>query len=165
MGLRPRSRRRRGQTTSARTSGSATVLITDNNLLSPSPTFLTTTDGVYFNTPISAGGIILSGFYPITAVGALASEFYITAAANATSSVTIGTLPAFTTANGSSTVTVTFVAHGLTVGDVIVFPIATTTSSVTILGSYAVNTVPTADTFTITAATVATAKFDSEEGA
>ena len=108
------------------TSGSNQVLVDDSNILN-----VTTYDGVYFNTPIAVGGLILSGYYPITSLGAGATQYYITAAANATSTVSNGgAIPTFTTINGTSTVTVTLTAHGLAVGNTVVFPISTTVATV-----------------------------------
>lgn len=134
------------------TSGSNQVLIDDSNISNP-----TIYDGVYFNTPIAVGGLILSGYYPVTALGAGQTQYYITASANATSTVSNGgAVPTFTTISGTSIVTVTLTAHGLAVGNTVVFPISTTVGGIAINGSYTVATVPTANTFTITTATVAT---------
>jgi hypothetical protein len=70
--------------------------------------------------------------------------------------IVFSSVPVFSTTNGTSSVTVTLIGHGLSVGNSINFPIATTGSGVTIQGTYSVLTVPTANTFTIAASTLAT---------
>ena len=128
------------------------VLVDDSNISN-----VTTYDGVYFNTPISVGGLILSGYYPIERLGAAVTQYYILASSNATSNVSNGgAVPTFTTISGTSAVTVTLTAHGLAVGNTVVFPISTTVGGIPITGSYTVATVPTANTFTINTSTVAT---------
>lgn len=133
------------------TSGSATISIDDPNIDT-----VTTYDAVYFNTPVSVGGIILSGLYPITLVTGT-TTYEIEALAQATATVANdGTVPSFTTTSGSASVDVGLADHGMSVGSRVTFDIATTVGGVTISGTYDVITVPTADTFTITAATSAT---------
>lgn len=127
------------------------VTIVDPNIAN-----VTTYDSVYFNTPISIGGIILSGLYPIAVITGVTS-YKINAATNATSTVNnAGAVPAFTTTSGSAIVTVTITAHGLSVGNTAVFPIATTVGGVTILGTYQVTAVTDANNFTITVSSQAT---------
>lgn len=110
---------------------------------------VTTFDAVYFNTPVAVAGLILSGLYAITTITGTTS-YKITAAANATSSVSNGgAVPSFATTSASATVTVTLAAHGRAVGDVVVFPIATTVGGVTISGSYSVVNVGSAASFDI----------------
>jgi hypothetical protein len=134
------------------TIGSAEVFINDSNISN-----VTTYDGVYFDTPVSVGGIILSGFYPIERLGALATQYYIVAASAATSAVTNGgAVPTFTTTSGSSVVSVTLPSNGLSVGSTIVFPIPTTAGGITISGSYTVTSVAPPNTFTINASATAT---------
>lgn len=119
-------------------------------------TNVTLFDAVYFNTPVAVGGLILSGLYPIVQING-AHSFNITAASNATSSVSNGgAVPSFATTSGSAIITVTFTAHGLSIGSKINFPIATAVGGITIIGTYTVATVPTANTFTITGSNVAT---------
>lgn len=126
------------------TNGSATVTIIDAGISN-----VTTFDSVYFNTPVYVGGLVLSGFYPIVLIGG-ATSYNITAGMLATATVANGgTVPSFNTTISSAVVTVTITAHGLAVGDRAVFPISTTVGGVTILGSYVLATVPTANTFTI----------------
>ncbi|QPF87035.1 hypothetical protein IC762_12345 [Bradyrhizobium genosp. L] len=128
------------------TNGSPIVGITD-----PNTSNLTTLDAVYFNTPISIGGLILTGLYPITTIVGT-STYNITASANATSTGLGAVVPSFSTTSGSSTVLVTFPAHGLSAGGSFTFPIATTGAGVTILGTYPVIAVPSSNTFTISVA-------------
>lgn len=203
------------------TNGSPTVSITDPNV-----TNVTTFDSIFFNVPVSQGGIILDGLYPISLITG-AHSYEITAASNATATTTnptatnavsltgsailnfagtpawvtdgmvaanltvpgsiaantvvtavgantatispvvvapgvgsgdnivFSSVPVFTTASGSAVVNVAFIAHGLSVGDAFVFPISTTGSGVTILGTYAVASVVDVDHFTIIANSVA----------
>lgn len=94
----------------ATTASSATVTITDTNIST-----VTTFDAVYFNTPISVGGIILAGLYPIDLVTGVTS-YQITASANA--SATVATV-AITGATQANPCVVTAVAHGRSNGDIV----------------------------------------------
>jgi hypothetical protein len=130
-----------------------TVTVIDPNISN-----VTINDSVLFNTPISIGGLILSGIYSITTVVGIHS-YTITAKKNATASVNnAGMVPLFTTTNGSSIVTVALTAHGIAAAGVtVVFPIATSGNNVTILGAYTVSSVIDVNQFTITASTRANA--------
>lgn len=129
-----------------------TVTIVDPNIAN-----VTINDSVLFNTPVSVGGIILSGIYPIASIVGTTS-YTITAATNATSTVNnAGAVPVFTTINASPIVSVALTAHGTVAGNTVVFPIPTTGNGVTVSGAYTVNTVTSANVFTITTATVANA--------
>lgn len=132
--------------------GSPVVEINDPNIAN-----VTTYDSVYFNTPISVGGIILSGLYPISTITGV-NTYEITASQNATAAVTNGgVVPVFTATNTSAVVEVDFPDHGLTATTTtMVFPIPTTGGGVTIQGAYTVNSVIDADHFTITVSNVAT---------
>lgn len=132
------------------TLNSNVVMITDPNIAN-----VTVQDSVLFNTPVSVGGLVLSGLYQITQVTGVTS-YQITAASNATSAA-VAVVPQFTTTSGSPTVLVTFTAHGQAVGSAINFVIPTTANGVIIFGSYNILTVPTVNTFTIAASTLATA--------
>jgi len=133
------------------TLGSPTVTITDSNIAN-----VTTLDTIEFNTPVSVGGLILSGVYPIVLVTGTTS-YRITAASNATGAVANGgAVPQFTTTSGSSTVSVTLNDHGLAVGDTVVFPISTTVGGVTVSGSTTVVSVASANAFSISVSTTAT---------
>lgn len=61
------------------TASSPNVDITDANLTGAPTTY----DSVYFNTPVSVGGIILSGLYPVS-VALSSTKYRIVAATNAT---------------------------------------------------------------------------------
>lgn len=126
-------------------SGSPLVEVQDPNI-----TNVTTFDSVFFNTPISVGGIILSGLYPIETITG-AHKYKIRAAMNATATVNNGGAePSFTTTSGSAIVSVAFNDHGLTVNsDTVVFPIPTTGNGVTIGGLYSALAITSANAFTI----------------
>lgn len=132
-------------------SSQAHVDVTDSNV-----TDVTIYDSVYFNTPISVGGIIVSGSYPIALI--LGTHSYrITTATSATSTVTGGgAVPAFTSSSGSSSISVALTAHGMSVGDRINFPIPTTVGGAIVYGNYSAVTIPDANTFTIAVDTPAT---------
>lgn len=117
---------------------------------------VTTLDTVFFNTPISVGGLILSGLYSITSVLG-ATSYTITASSNATATVSIvGAVPLFDTTIDSSAVVVSFANHGLSVDDLVVFQIPTSVGGVTISGSYKVAIVVDVNNFTITVPAKAT---------
>lgn len=133
------------------TMGSANVAITDPNI-----TGATTFDSVEFLTPVSVGGIILSGVYPV-ALSLGASAYRIVAADQAAATVNFGgAVPEFDTTSGSATVAVTLEDHGLSVGGKINFPIPTTVGGITIEGTYTAITITSADVFDIATATQAT---------
>jgi hypothetical protein len=112
---------------------------------------VTMDDTVIIQTPISVGGLILSGAYPI-AQSTGANSYIILAASNATASVTSGgVVPIFDTTAGQPFVQVTFPNHGYSVGDTANFPIATSVGGLTIRGLYTVTTVSNANVFSITA--------------
>ena len=137
--------------------GSTTVNVTDSNIVN-----VTTFDSVLFNTPVSVGGIVLSGIYKIDEITGVDS-YNITAATPATAGVSNGgAVPVFTTSSGSSLVNVDLAAHGFTttgtgVNFQINFPIATTGNGVTIKGTYTIALVTDANNFSITASNEANA--------
>jgi hypothetical protein len=137
----------------ATTIGSAVVTIVDTGVNTITPY-----DVVFFNTPISVGGIILSGMYQVASYVS-ATSYTIVAATTATATVVApgGAVPTFTTTSGSANVSVGLIAHGLAAGSDIVFPIATTVGGVTISGRYIVQSVTSADIFVITTAGSASA--------
>ena len=126
--------------------GSPTVTIVDPNLSTMTPYC-----SVFFNTPISIDGIILSGLYGIETT--LSSTSYtIAAQTNAVAGVTNGgAVPAFTTSSGSYSVTVTLAAHGLNAYDTIVFPASTTVGGISIQGKVNVISINDANNFVIAA--------------
>lgn len=132
------------------TAGSPIVTVVDSNISTMTPYC-----SVYFNTPVSVDGIILSGLYGITQTISPTS-YTITAATNGLAGVSsAGAVPAFTTTSGSSNIQVTLANHGLSANDDIVFPIATTIGGITIQGRYIVVSVTDANNFTIAVATAA----------
>jgi hypothetical protein len=206
------------------TNGSAIVGITDPNI-----TDVTVYDSVFFNVPVSHGGLILDGPYQITAITGT-HAYQITAGSNATAtqanpnatngttaaanatlhfastpawvvagmtiynlttpasipsgttvvsttattvvmsvgaaapgvgngdSIIFSSVPVFTTVSGSPVVAVEFINHGVSVGDTVVFGVATTANGVTILAAnYLVTTVTNANNFSITVNATATA--------
>lgn len=137
------------------TIGSPVVEIDDPNLTSPVTAF----DSVFFNTPISVDGIILSGLYPIETVTG-ATSYTIRATMNAVAGVTAGgAVPEFTTTTSSANVSVEFADHGLSTvapENTIVFPIPTTGNGVTIDGLYNAATISDVDNFIIQSNSVAT---------
>jgi hypothetical protein len=126
------------------TSGSSTVTVVDSNITA------SVLDFVNYVTPVSVGGIVLSGPYQLyTAAG---TTYTIIASSPATSSVTSGGASyAFSTTNGSSIVSATFNSHGFAVGDSFYVGVATTVGGVTLSGLYTVLTIPTVNTFTFSA--------------
>lgn len=131
------------------TSGSNIVTVTDPGITA------SVLDYVVFETPVSVGGLILTGPYQLyTAVG---TTYSILAPSNATSTVASGgAVYSFATTNGSSIITCTFANHGYAVGDQIFVSASTTVGGVTLAGLYTILTVPTSSTFTFSAANSAT---------
>lgn len=136
-------------------------------VIDPNVTDVTTYDVVFYNTPVSVGGLVLQGAYPIASIAG-AHSYAVSDNTNATASVSNGgAVPEFVTTNGSSIVTVNFAAHGKQIGGNFTFPISTTGGGVTILGTYRILTVPGANSFTISANVLATsgATFSMNAGA
>ena len=129
-------------------------------IVDPNISNVTTYDSVFFNTPVSVGGIILSGLYPINTVTGTTS-YKIIAATNATSTVNnAGAVPVFTTVSGSAVVSVALTANGLSTvspNNTIVFAISTTGNGVTIAGAYPAVSITDANDFEIQVPTQATA--------
>lgn len=145
------------------TSGSAIVTIYDTG------SYVDNYDSIYIQTPISIGGLVLYGLYPAISLGS--NDSYQVQAVDvlgnpkyATSSVSNGgAVPSFATTNGSGVVTVTLNDHTYAVGDSFPVLVSTTVGGVTLFGNYTVNTVPTANTFTITAPNTATSTTTGSE--
>lgn len=133
-------------------SGTAVVEIVDTGIST-----ISVFDSVMINTPVSIGGLILSGLYQVTVITGVTS-YKINATSNATSSVSnAGTIPVFTTVSGSSTVSVLLAAHDLAVGNQITFQASTTGNGVTISGHYTAVTITDANNFTFIASNQASA--------
>lgn len=114
------------------TINSPTVGITDPNIAN-----VTTYDTVFFNVPVSQGGVILSGAYPIIEITG-GSSYNITAEANATTTESNPTATNNTTAAGNNTLhfasTPGWVAAGMMAYDITtsgVIPTGTTVLSTT----------------------------------
>lgn len=132
--------------------GSPVVTIVDPNISD-----VTVNDSVLFNTPVSVGGLILSGIYKISLIVGTHS-YKIVAGKNANATVNNGgAVPGFSTTSGTSSVNVHLIAHAVVVGATVVFPIPTTFNGVTIVGSYTVASVVDADNFTINVSSIASA--------
>lgn len=132
------------------TIGSASVEITDAGISN-----VTTDDAVYFRTPISVGGLILSGLYQITTRTGT-NKYTITARALATANVTTGgAVPSFTTTSGSSNVTVTLNGHAQVIGNTSVFDVATTVGGIIIDGKYSATSISGANAYVISASQAA----------
>lgn len=139
------------------TIGDATVEIVDANT-----TGLTLDDIVYFRTPISVGGIILSGSYPLSTITG-ADSYTIEAQIPATATVANGgAVPNFATTSGSATVAVNLNDHAQVEGNTVVFDIATTVGGVTIQGKYTVTAINSANQFSITANASATSTTNAD---
>jgi hypothetical protein len=124
-----------------------------------------TGDEVEFVIPVAIGGLIIWGNYIVTVVDV--DNYTITASSNATATVNNGgAVPTFTTTfPGTPTVvTVTLAAHGLSINDIFYVEVSTTVGGVVIVGAYLVQTVPTADTFTITTSAAGSAATGGENG-
>lgn len=128
------------------TNGDATVEVTD-----PNTNGLTTDVVVEFRTPVSVGGIILSGTYRIDTITG-ADSYTIEAQIAATATVANGgAVPEFTTTLGSASVNVELEDHAQVVGSTVVFPVSTSVGGVTIFGKYTVTGIVNADNFLISA--------------
>lgn len=126
------------------------VIVDDSNIAN-----VTAIDSVEFKTPVSVGGLILSGVYPIDAnLGT--TTYRIIAADDATSIVTNGgAVPVFTPTSGSALISVALNNHGLSAGGTIVFPISTTVGGLAILGTYSAVSITNANAFVIAASSTA----------
>ena len=133
------------------TLGSQVVTIVDPNISN-----VTVFDTVFFNVPVSVGGLVLDGLYQITNITGTHS-YQITAPTAATATTSTDSIPVFTTVSGTETVSVALTAHGLAVGNIIVFAIPTTGNGITISGAYDVIGIIDPNNFQINANTLATA--------
>ena len=137
------------------TSGSSVVTITD-----ATTTGITSYDTVYIETHMAVGGLVLFGLYPCILQGSTTYQIIaLDALGNplaATSTSTTTTVASFATTNTSNTVTVTLTNHGYAVGSTYPVLVSTTVGGITLYGNYIVQSVPTANTFTINAPQTAT---------
>lgn len=133
------------------TNTDATVEIVDTNIANVTPF-----DAVEFLTPVSVGGVILSGIYPIATITGTDS-YTIEARMDATATVANGgAVPVFDTTIDSAEISVTLEDHAQVVGNIVVFPLATSVGGLTVQGKYTVTTITSVDIFTITATEAAT---------
>jgi hypothetical protein len=132
------------------TSGSAKVIIDDID------SNISSYDGINILTPISVGGIVLSGFYTPTASSDDAYEItaknIIGILTPATATVAAGgVVPSFTTTSGAINIVVTLPNHGYTAGSTFAVLVPVTVGGVTLYGNYLVQGDPiiTTNTFVI----------------
>ena len=138
------------------TLGSVQIEVVDTNL-----TGITDDVVVEFATPVSVGGVVLSGTYPIALVTG-SNSYIIEAWTQATATeANAGMVPIFTTTNGSSSVSVELADHGQLVGNTVIFAIATAVGGLTISGRYTVSEVSDADNFIVIADGLANASATS----
>ena len=138
------------------TAGSSFITITDAT--TPG---ITSYDSVYIATQISIGGVVLFGLYAADSDGYANLTSYDVQSTNvlgapqpATSSSSSPVLASFavaTTIPPSASVVVTLPAHGYSVGSTFPVLVPTTVGGVTFYGQYIVQTVTSANTFTINA--------------
>lgn len=102
---------------------------------------------VNFLVPVSIGGIIVLGFYQVQTVANI-NTFTIQATQTPTLSQSGGVVPGFTP-NGSTTLTVFFPNHGLSLGGVFTVQVPLLVGGVPVSGPYTVATVIDTNTFTI----------------
>ena len=126
------------------TSGSTTVTVIDSGIVA------SIYDYVDYVTPVSVGGIVLSGPYLIQS--AASTTYTITAETAATSTVAHGGASyTFSTTSASPVVTAVLNNHGYSVGSQFYVGVATTVGGLTLSGLYIVASVVDANTFTFSA--------------
>lgn len=110
-----------------------------------------------FITPVTIGGVVLSGFYQAATV-IDTNTFTVLSTNAATSTISnAGALRNYTVTNGSSAVTCAFANHGLIAGESFNIGALTQVGGIQLFGSYTVATVIDADSFTFAASTQASA--------
>jgi hypothetical protein len=119
------------------TDGSSEVTIIDNG------SNVTNLDSIFLATPVSIGGLVLSGFYPCIPVSAdtyqIIARDILGQEVNATSTVSNGgAVPVFDTTAGSATVDVTLEDHGYTVGSTFTILIPVSVGGFVLYGDYIV---------------------------
>lgn len=139
------------------TAGSPLVTITD-----ATTTGITSFDTVYIQTHVSVGGLILFGSYPVQQVDA--THYQITAVDKlgnplpAATTDSPGVVATLTTQVNTPLVTVTLPNHGYVAGNTYPILVATTVGGITLAaGNYIVQSVLSANTFTLLATAAATA--------
>jgi hypothetical protein len=118
--------------------------------------------GIFINTPVSVGGLIIQGGYNIITV--TGASYTITAASNATSTVTNGgAVAVYTTTIGTPAINVLLNNHRLTVGSQWTEKVPTAVGGLTISGNYLVTAVVDVNNFTIDALSNATSTASASE--
>lgn len=100
--------------------------------------------------PVSIGGIIVFGFYQVASV-IDDNTFTILAGDAAATLASGGVVPLFDTTADTATVGVTLPNHGYLPGDAFIVQVQTVVGGITLLGTYTINTVVSADQFTFLA--------------
>lgn len=123
-------------------------------------------DWVFLSAAAAVGGIQLNGWYPVSARSGTGYQITSPVAATSTAGPAGGSIVfqyprttltnPFTTTIGSTTVTVTHIASGATLGAYVIFSGATAVGGLTINGEYVIASIVDVDHYTITAASVAT---------
>jgi hypothetical protein len=134
-------------------------------------TVVTVTDGSYnpavgdwvnIVTAISRGGIIVVGYYRVVTSPGGSYTIAVTAPAVSTQA-SGGVVPVYSTVATSAVVTVVLPAHGLVLGGNYAATVSTVIAGLTIFGNYAVTALVDANTFQITALTLASATTSAGE--
>lgn len=129
----------------------STVINTTSVVVNDTGSNATIYDSIILNTPVSVGGIVLSGAYPVASVSS-ANQYTIIAASPATGTVTNGgAVPSFTTLVGLSSVSVTLANHGYSVGSTFTLLIPVAVGGLTLQGFYTVNSITSPSVFVINA--------------
>ena len=126
-------------------------------------------DTVDIQTQVSVGGLVLFGAYsPVIPVST--TQFQIRATNvfgepqyATSSSPPNGAVPSFATTSGSSSVSVTLAAHGLSVGSTFPVLVSTVVGGVTLYGNYFVTSVTSSSVFVITASNAASSTTTGSE--
>ena len=135
------------------TINSAVVTITDTNIAA------TIYSSVFISTPVSIGGIVLSGFYQIISGTGVAGNPYTILSIDllgnplaATSNSTTAVTPSFAATSGQSTISVTLPNHGYSAGSTFAVLIPWSAGfGVTLFGNYIVQSVTSSSVFVIQA--------------
>lgn len=104
---------------------------------------------VNVSTPVSVGGILISGFYLVTSLPT-ATSFTFEAADAALSSETGGVVPYFQTYAANPQITVTSADHGQVAGGTYTVQVQTSVGGIILLGQYPIAGVVDADSFILT---------------
>ena len=119
--------------------------------------------GIFINTPVSVGGIILMGGYTIEAPVS-GGNYTITAASNATSTVNNGgSVAQYTTTMGSTAINVMLNNHTETLGSQWTEKVSTSVGGITVSGNYIVSAIVDANNFTINSTSPATSSASAYE--